>query len=117
MAKWTEQEDGKLLACIGDGLTAEETSPVVGKSSSACAGRASRLKVGFNSAPHAGLRAFLSAGGRIVREDLGGVVGVRWARASRSGGGFAAPICDRFVQLGILRAVDDGRAYAKAATL
>lgn len=44
--------------------------------------------------------AFLKRGGVVVREDLGGVVGVRWGRAHRSGAPFNTEACERLLTNG-----------------
>jgi hypothetical protein len=49
---------------------------------------------------------YLKKGGIILREDIGGVVGVRWCKPTRSGG-FDAPTCARWVAAGRLIQADD----------
>lgn len=102
MKRWTEEQDAALAQAIKDGLSAREAGLVVGKSESATQGRANRLKLSFESSENQGLRTYLREGGRLVREEIGGAVGIHWARATRSGGGFKAQFCERLVELGLL---------------
>jgi hypothetical protein len=44
---------------------------------------------------------FLKRGGVILREEIGGAVGVRWSKPSRSGA-FDAATCERWLQRGRL---------------
>lgn len=46
------------------------------------------------------LLSFLKRGGAIVREDVGGGVGVRWGKAHRCGRGFDAATCDKILEAG-----------------
>jgi hypothetical protein len=46
------------------------------------------------------LLSFLRKGGRLLREDIGGVVGVRWGRAHRSGPPFDPQTCERLLEKG-----------------
>lgn len=114
MGRWTDDEDARLREYAKIGLTAAEAGVVLDRSESACAGRARRLDVAFNSAAHTDLRLFVAKGGRLVREDIGGVVGVRWARAHRSGPGFATPICEQFLTIGLLER-EGGEIYRVGA--
>lgn len=50
---------------------------------------------------------FLTAGGVLIREDCRGAVGVRWSRASRSGGSFDTAICERRLRCGRLEPVEN----------
>lgn len=43
---------------------------------------------------------FLKRGGVLIREDIGGVVGVRWGRAHRSGPPFDTETCERLLERG-----------------
>ncbi len=43
---------------------------------------------------------FLSKGGVLVREEIGGAVGVAWRTASRSGEGFPTEVCEKVRQKG-----------------
>lgn len=108
MAKWTPEEDACLKECAKTGLTAGEAAVAVAalgneRGEAACASRARRLKITFNSASNIGLRNFLAEGGRLIREDIGGVIGVRWARAHRSGSGFATDVCEKLLAIGLLK--------------
>ena len=57
------------------------------------------------SAQRARLTRFLKRGGVLVRDVCGGAVGVRWARASRTGSDFDAAVCERRLEEGRLRHV------------
>jgi hypothetical protein len=107
MSRWKPEEDDLLMSLAGDGLSAQEIALALkSRTGAAVYGRAKALKVTLNSREHQSLRDYLREGGRLVRDEVGGVVGVRWARATRSGESFATKVCERFVELGWLRSAD-----------
>ena len=53
------------------------------------------------------LGRYLARGGVVMREAIGGAVGERWARPTRSGPGFDPAICSAWLQNGRLEAVAD----------
>lgn len=100
--KWTTELDAKLKALMADGLTAAICADIMGATEGSIYARASSQSFKFQSDECQAVAKFLALGGRLIREDVGGVVGVRWARAHRSGPGFPAPICERLLELGRL---------------
>lgn len=46
------------------------------------------------------LLSFLKRGGALVREDIGGAIGVRWGRAHRCGPAFDPLACERLLERG-----------------
>lgn len=56
------------------------------------------------------LGRFLARGGVVLREAIGGAVGERWARPSRSGSGFDPAICSAWLQNGRLEPLPDAPA-------
>lgn len=107
MTRWTDAEDDQLKELAADGLSAREIALALdARSESAVSGRAARIGASLLSSPHQSLREYLADGGRIVREDVGGAVGIHWAKATRSGSNFAATICERFVALGFIEPTD-----------
>lgn len=117
MPKWTPGEDDKLLELMADGLSADEIGRVITERSvSAIYGRASTLGKTFCSREHQGLRDYLREGGLLVREEVGGAVGVRWAPATRCGGSFGARVCERLVALGLLIPTRDRANVFQVAT-
>lgn len=107
MSRWNEQEDTVLRELAKDGLSGAEISRAIpGRSESSIYGRARTLRVSLTSREHQSLRDYLADGGCIVRDEVGGVVGVRWAAATRCGESFATKVCERLVSLGFLRTVD-----------
>lgn len=107
MAKWTPEEDAQLIDLAKDGLSAKEIAAAIGRSESSVSGRASKLRITMRSRQHQSLREYLREGGPLVRDEIGGAVGVHWTKAARTGEAFAASICERFVALGFLRAFPD----------
>ena len=51
------------------------------------------------------LPRFVKRGGFVVRDVVGGAVGVRWTRAARTGGWFNPAKLERALELGVLRPV------------
>lgn len=115
MGKWTKEHDGRLLALIDDGLTAAQVAHLMDRSEGSVRARALKLKVGFNSTRQADLLDFLRKGRALVREDIGGVVGVRWCPADRSGGNFNTPMCETLAHHGFLARLEEARAVYVAA--
>lgn len=103
MAKWTPEEDAQLAELAKDGFSAKEIAAAIGRSEGSVSGRVAKLKVCLNSRAHQGLREYLREGGPLVRDEIGGVVGIHWTKAARTGEAFSAVICERFVALGFLR--------------
>lgn len=112
MSRWTAEEDATLKALAADGLNGREIARAMGdaRSESAVTGRAAKIGATMRSREHEGqsLREHLAEGGRIVREEVGGAVGIHWTRASRMGGHFSAKLCERLAALGFI-APADGR--------
>lgn len=109
MTKWTPEEDDAITKLAGDGLSAKEIARTVPpRSESAVSSRLSRIGVSLESREHQTLREYLAEGGRLVREEIGGAVGVHWAKATRCGVSFSTQVCERFVELGFIRP-DAGR--------
>ena len=111
---WSSEEDVVLEACAADGLSGCETARALCRSANTVYARAGRRQIRFASAAQASPRAFLAKGGVLVREDVGGAVGIAWSRAHRSGPGFASTACERYLQLGLLKPLDDaGRLFGR----
>lgn len=103
MKRWTTQEDEKLTALAASGVTAKQASATMpGRTAAGLAKRAAKIGVSFQGGDPA-LRAFLDKGGVLVRDEIGGAVGVRWGCAHRSGGGFDAGVCEKLREFGFLR--------------
>lgn len=100
---WTAGEDQLLRECAGDGLSSGETARIIGRTVDSVSSRAGRKQIRFNSAEHAALRKYLKREDRLLREDLGGAVGVRWATAHRSGPTFSAAVCERLLAGGLVQ--------------
>lgn len=98
-----------LRTCASDGLAASEAAAALGRNVAGVYGRARRLGVRFTSSRHDQLRTFLRKGGRLVREEIGGAVGVRWGRAHRSGAAFDTRVCERLLELGQLKPSAEGQ--------
>ena len=113
MTRWTPEEDAQLTELAAEGLSPAEVAGVMKtRSESAVAGRASKIGASFRSREHQPLREYLSRGGAVVREDIGGVIGVRWAKATRSGEAFSARACEVFVRLGLLAPTERPDVFA-----
>jgi hypothetical protein len=103
MAKWTPEEDAALTDLAKDGFSAKEIAAAIGRSEGSVSGRVAKLGVSLCSRQHQTLREYLRDGGPLARDDVGGIVGVHWTKAARTGEAFSATICERFVALGFLR--------------
>lgn len=97
MKPWSTQEDVLLRQCASEGLSSSEAARILDRTVDSVSSRAGRTGVRFSSADHSALRKYLKREGRLIREDVGGAVGVRWACAHRSGPTFSAAICDRLL--------------------
>lgn len=71
--RWTPAEDERLESLAGDGLSGGEVATVLKRPEGGVRARAAKLGVTFASGDHNQLRTFLAAGGRLIREDIGGV--------------------------------------------
>jgi len=98
-AVWTDEMKALLTGMAADGLTAGECADALGLTEGQVRYQADKLEIGFDSTAATALRNFLNDGGRLIREDFGGVVGVRWACAHRCGGSFPTAICERLLSL------------------
>lgn len=107
--KWTEELDAKLKTLGSDGLTAVEIAAVMDLSEGPVRSRAAHLKVSLDGSDHYDLHRFVAAGGALIREDIGGVIGVRWGRAHRSGSPFDTDMCERLLTLGALAPIEPTR--------
>lgn len=104
MSRWTAEEDETLRQLAADGMSALLIARALeGRSESAVSGRLSRLGVPLKSRAHQALIEYLTEGGRLARERIGGVVGDHWTRATRTGGHFSAALCERLLSLGFIR--------------
>lgn len=109
MTRWKPEEDDLLRELAVDGLSAREIAlALTERSEGAVSSHASAIGVALISRGSQDLREYLAEGGRIVREDVGGIIGIYWAKATRSGSVFSAKTCERFVALGFI-APTDGR--------
>lgn len=116
MAKpWTAAEDQLLRECAGDGLSSGETARVLDRTVDSVSSRAGRKQIRFSSAEHAALRKYLKREGRLLREDIGGAVGVRWATAHRSGPSFSAAVCERLLASGMMQPDPDAPHVFRSA--
>lgn len=59
---------------------------------------------------------YLCRGGVVIREEIGGAIGVRWARATRSGAALDPACLERWVQKGRLVAAGPSGTYRLADT-
>lgn len=104
MTRWTQEQDDLLRELAADGLSAAEIARAMpDRSESAVYGRAAKLKARLSAGNYREMRDYLSGGGCLVRDEVGGVVGVRWARATRSGESYPTRTCERLAALGWLR--------------
>lgn len=106
---WTPERDALLETLAEGGASGEEVARIVECSASTVYRRAKALKIFFDARSTTLLRNFLEDGGRLIREDVGGAVGIRWGRANRSGPGFEFDHCETFLRLGMI--VQDGSVY------
>jgi hypothetical protein len=102
---WTEEREGRLRELASSGLTAALCAKALGTTEAAVYGRARKLEISFDGSECASVTRFLAEGGRLLREEIGGVIGVRWCRAHRSGPGFPAAICETLLQQDYMRPI------------
>lgn len=102
MAKWTEDDIATLKVLAKDGHSAVEAAVILERTPAAVSGKASKEGISFDSVRHSELRTLLNGGGAVAREDHGGVVGVRWCSATRSGGSFDAAFCEHLLSRGLI---------------
>lgn len=113
--KWTVELDAQLAELASDGLSVAEAAKIMGLTYGSVAGRASSQRVAFYGHENMGLRAFIQRGGHLMREDIGGIVGIRWAPADRNGGSFPTPFCERLLSLGLLKQAGFGPRVFRGA--
>jgi hypothetical protein len=103
MSRWTTEEDDLLKQLAVDGMSATlMTRALAGRSEAAITGRACRLGVPLASRAHQSLIDHLREGGAIIREQVGGAIGVHWTTAARAGGHFSDRLCERLLSLGYI---------------
>ena len=106
--KWTPEEDQKLRDLASDGLSPTLIANILPeRTADAIWARASRLKIRLQSQETRSAYEYLKEGGAVVRDEIGGVVGVRWGAATRTGETFATRFCERLVALGFIRPLSE----------
>ncbi len=111
--KWTDDECSKLAELASHGLSCQMVAKSLGRSVSSVSTKAAKSGVSFDSLRHSELLTLMDKGGNIACEDLGGVIGVRWFPAHRSGGSFDPMFCAKLVELELLIPIREG-VYARA---
>lgn len=114
MRYWDDTEDATLKRAAEDKLGAYEAAKLLDRSEAAVRGRARKLGVSFNGARCRDVREHVAGGGYLVRDEVGGVIGVHWACATRSAGAFDGQVCEALVEHGLLLPEKPGRAIYKA---
>lgn len=104
---WTDAQDARLVELIACQLGAAECALALGRTKGAVYTRAAKRGLSFKSRASREVREHLKRGAKLCRDDVGGVVGVHWSCASRSAGAFDAGVCEKFVELGLLRPLTD----------
>lgn len=100
---WSPAEVEKLQSMAKAGLSGREMVPhLPGRTQSAIANKAAAEEIGLNSDLVSPIRTFGEKGGVFIREDHGGVVGIRWGCAHRSGGAFDPQLCEGLADFGLL---------------
>jgi hypothetical protein len=108
MSRWTPEEDVILRDNVESGLSAAELALLLpDRTADAVWGRCRKIGLKLRAAEHTPLREYLAEGGCVVRENVGGAIGIHWAKATRSGSAFATSICERFVALGFLKPIPE----------
>jgi len=102
MAAWSEEDVERLEQLAGEGLSGKEIALILKRTEAAIRAKAAACEISIDSREDGGLRSFLRDGGHLIREEIGGAVGVHWARASRSGGAFSPRLCERLRELGLI---------------
>lgn len=115
MAAWSEKECEKLSELASYGMSCAMVAKALKRSASSVSTKASKSGVRFDSLRHSELITLMDKGGNIAREDLGGVIGIRWFPAHRSGGSFDASFCEKLLEFGVLEEVRQG-VFQRAQT-
>lgn len=110
MNRWLPDEVALLTSLAKIGVGAKECAFILGRSEGAVRAKAQASEVVFNGLACKQVRDHLASGAVLVREEVGGVIGVHWACASRSLGGFNARVCEALRDHGLL--VPDERGHA-----
>jgi hypothetical protein len=76
---------------------------------SAIDGACTRHHVSRNSQRSQEIREAIRRGVRLIREDVGGAIGVRWSSAHRGGETYPTAYCEALVEMGLLEL--DGSIY------
>lgn len=112
---WSPADEAEVALLAKAGLSGREIGSVLKRSEAAVRAKAAELKVPIDSKANDALRRLLAGSddalpGIILREDLGGVIGVRWCLPSRSGDTFCAAYCQALLdQQMIVPAANAGR--------
>lgn len=102
MTKWTEDDVATLKVLAKDGLSTVEAAVILKRTPAAVSGKASKEGITFDSIRFSEVRSLLANGGAVAREDHGGVVGIRWCSATRSGGSFDVAFCEHLLSRGLI---------------
>lgn len=112
--RWELEDDITLRHLARAGVGAKECGVILGRSEGAVRARAKRLDVTFDGLACKAVREHLASGAVLVREDVGGGIGVHWACATRSLGGFNAKVCEALMNAGLLVPDERGRTVYRA---
>ncbi|MFY8143064.1 MAG: hypothetical protein ACOVMT_04175 [Caulobacter sp.] len=113
--RWSPADEARLVELAKAGLSGKEIGSVLARPVGGVRAKASELKVPIDSVPNDALRRHLAGDdtrlpGAVLREEIGGVIGVRWCLPSRYGETFCTVYCDTLLSLG--RLVQAGNAPA-----
>lgn len=111
--KWTDDELGRLEELASHGMSCQMVAKALERSVASVSTKAAKSGISFDSLRHSELITLMDKGGNIACEDLGGVIGIRWFPAHRSGGSFDPEFCAKLVELEILVPIRDG-VYTRA---
>lgn len=107
--RWTADKLTQLKELAAKGLGGAEIAHVIGATPSAIEGACARYRVSRNSQRSQEIREAIRRGVRLIREDVGGAIGVRWSSAHRGGETYPTAYCEALVEMGLLEL--DGSIY------
>lgn len=96
----------RLRTLAGDGLDGRWIARAMGRSTNSIYSMASKSGIRIGADDLSLSRKALAGGVALIREEIGGSIGIRWACAHRSGDPLNSRFLERIYELGYLKAKD-----------